>query len=168
MNFGQCNESFSKLYEDVIANQDVKYDEKTELANLLHAKVDEYLIQGKSNIKDYEYALQEVIENFVPGKSWWEVTSLNIFWDLFENRDPDGTVERIIDNLLDDAFKPTELKELAEEVEINDDFDDLEEAKVLKEFKIPVPNSSMSNSPRISESKENKMTKIERKLGLKK
>ena len=167
MNFGQCNESFSKLYEDVIANQDVKNDEKTELANLLHAKVDEYLIQGKSNIKDYEYALQEVIENFVPGKSWWEVTSLNIFWDLFENRDPDGTVERIIDNLLDDAFKPTELKELAE-VEINDDFDDLEEAKVLKEFKIPVPDSSMPNSPVISESKEDEMKKIERKLGLKK
>ena len=167
MNFGQCNESFSKLYEDVIANQDVKNDEKTELANLLHAKVDEYMIQGKSNIKDYEYALQEVIENFVPDKSWWEVTSLNIFWDLFEHRDPDGTVERIIDNLLDDAFKPTELKELAE-VEINDDFDDLEEAKVLKEFKIPVPDSSMPNSPVISESKEDKRAKIERKLGLKK
>lgn len=167
MNFGQCNKSFSKLYEDVITNQDVKYDEKTELANLLHAKVDEYMIQGKSNIKDYEYALQEVIENFVPDKSWWEVTSLNIFWDLFENRDPDGTVERIIDNLLDDAFKPTELKELAE-VEINDDFDDLEEAKVLKEFKIPMPDSSMPNSPVISESKEDKMAKIERKLGFKK
>lgn len=167
MNFGQCNESFSKLYEDVIANKDVKNDEKTELANLLHAKVDEYLIQGKSNIKDYEYALQEVIENFVPGKSWWEVTSLNIFWDLFERRDPDGTVERIIDNLLDDAFKPTELKELAE-VEINDDFDDLEEAKILKEFKIPMSNSSIPNSPVISESKEDKMKKIERKLGLKK
>ena len=125
------------------------------------------MIQGKSNIKDYEYALQEVIENFVPDKSWWEVTSLNIFWDLFERRDPDGTVERIIDNLLDDAFKPTELKELAE-VEINDDFDDLEEAKVLKEFKIPMPDSSMPNSPVISESKEDKMKKIERKLGLKK
>ena len=167
MNFGQCNKSFSKLYEDVIAKQDVKNDEKTELANLLHAKVDEYMIQGKSNIKDYEYALQEVIENFVPDKSWWEVTSLNIFWDLFEYRDPDGTVERIIDNLLDDAFKPIELKELAE-VEINDDFDDLEEAKVLKELKIPMPDSSMPNSPVISESKEDKMKKIERKLGLKK
>lgn len=165
MNFGQCNESFSKLYEDVIANQDVKVDEKTELANLLYAKVDEYLIQGKSNIKDYEYALQEVIENFVPGKSWWEVTSLNIFWDLFENRNPEGTVERIIDNLLDNAFEPIEQKEL-DEVEINDDFDDLEEAQVLKEFNVPMPNIPMPSLPGIFESKEDKMTKIERKLGL--
>lgn len=165
MNFGQCNESFSKLYEDVIANQDVKVDEETELANLLYAKVDEYLIQGKSNIKDYEYALQEVIEDFVPGKSWWEVTSLNIFWDLFEHRNPEGTVERIIDNLIDNAFEPIEQKE-SDEVEINDDFDDLEEAKVLKEFNIPMPNIPMPSLPGISESKEDKITRIERKLGL--
>lgn len=165
MNFGQCNESFSKLYEDVIANKDAKVDEKTELANLLYAKVDEYLIQGKSNIKDYEYALQEVIENFVPDKSWWEVTSLNIFWDLFEHRNPEGTVERIIDNLFDNAFEPIEQKEL-DEVEINDDFDDLEEAKVLKEFNIPMPNIPMPSLPGISECKEDKITKIERKLGL--
>lgn len=94
------NESFKMLYGDIKHNsKPLQESFQSELTTALNDRAEQLMSKGTSNIKEYEMAFQEVIENLEPDKLWWEVTDLNIFYDLFENRDVMGCVNRIIDNL---------------------------------------------------------------------
>ena len=72
---------------------------KHKLADALFRKCNELLGNGEANIKTYEIAFQEVINELYPNKSWWEVTSCEIFMHLFEHRDPQATVIEILKTL---------------------------------------------------------------------
>ena len=69
---------------------------KKKLADALFEKCNELLDNGEANIKAYEIAFQEVIEDICPDKPWWEVTSCEIFMHLFEHRDPQLTIIEIL------------------------------------------------------------------------
>ena len=60
--------------------------------------------EGKSHIKDYEIAFQEVIENLFPKKPWYDTTSCNIFMKLMETRNITGTIECIVEGLREDTI----------------------------------------------------------------
>lgn len=72
---------------------------KHKLANALFQKCNELVNDGVANIKAYEIAFQEVIEELYPDKPWWEVTSCEIFMHLLEYRDPQLTVSEILKTL---------------------------------------------------------------------
>lgn len=82
----------SKLNEDTISNEDELRDALTDAVTKL---MDDRII----NLKSYEIALQDAIEKVYPDYSWWEVTSTNIFMDLFEKRDPWAVIDDIMDTL---------------------------------------------------------------------
>lgn len=109
MNIRKLNEAFSKQY-GIQPKNILKESFSTDLKQLLD---DEALRLGMSqvtNIKEYEMAFQDAIEKLAPDHSWWEVTDCDIFFDLFQNRDIDGCINRIIDGLKD-GFKDSELTE---------------------------------------------------------
>lgn len=72
---------------------------KHKLADALFTKCNELLGNGEPNIKTYEIAFQEVIENICPDKPWWEVTSCEIFMHLLQHKDPQATVIEILKTL---------------------------------------------------------------------
>jgi hypothetical protein len=127
VNIKYLNESFKRLYEADITPKSLNESFATELRDQLNDQAMILSARGNANIKDYEVAFQETIENIEPEKPWWEVTTLNIFWDLFENRDVDGCINRIIDNLkpeykdkesdisVDEAFFPEDIDDSVEE-----------------------------------------------------
>ena len=109
MNIRKLNEAFSKQY-GIQPKTLLKESFSTDLKQLLD---DEALRLGMSqvtNIKEYEIAFQDAIEKLAPDHSWWEVTDCDIFFDLFQNRDIDGCISRIIDGLKGE-FKDNELTE---------------------------------------------------------
>ena len=59
--------------------------------------------EGKSHIKDYEIAFQEVIENLFPKKPWYDTTSCNIFMKLMETRNITETIDCIVEGLKEDV-----------------------------------------------------------------
>ena len=59
--------------------------------------------EGKSHIKDYEIAFQEVIENLFPKKPWYDTTSCNIFMKLMETRNLVETIDCIVAGLKEDV-----------------------------------------------------------------
>lgn len=75
---------------------------KHKLADALFAKCNELIDNGEANIKAYEIAFQEAIEELYPDKPWWEVTSCEIFMHLFEHKDPQATVIEILKTLKGD------------------------------------------------------------------
>lgn len=70
----------------------------SKLTRELFTKCYELLNANERNIKAYEIAFQQIIED-VTGDLWWEVTSCNIFIHLLEHNDPHKTVNAIINNL---------------------------------------------------------------------
>ena len=107
MNIKKLNEAFSKQY-GIQPKTPLKESFSTDLKQLLD---DEALRLGMSqvtNIKEYEIAFQDAIEKLAPDHSWWEVTDCDIFFDLFQNRDIDGCISRIIDGLKGE-FKESEI-----------------------------------------------------------
>ena len=123
MSIKNFNQSFRKLYESVKPNNILIESIESDLVNALNDAAIDLEVKGSTNIKDYEIAFQNAIENIVPDKSWWEVTSSNIFMDLFENRDVKGCIERIISNL-NPEFK------LEDFTEISDTDDEFEEKPI--------------------------------------
>lgn len=69
---------------------------KIKLGNALSEKCNELMANGAINIKEYEIAFQNVIEQMYPGKSWWEITECQIFLHLFEYKDPRSTIIAIL------------------------------------------------------------------------
>lgn len=117
MNLKHLNESFKNLYEDNV--EDVKYAVDGDLRTALTDAAISLETSGNGNIKAYEDAFQRVLEEFYPDKSWWEVTTCNIFWSLFEGRNPKLTIDDIMNNLIVNET-PVE-----ESLEDDDDIDDM-------------------------------------------
>ena len=110
MNIRKLNESFKKQYGIVTESVENDLPISVELKQALKDAANELQANFVTNIKNYEIKFQEVIENLFPDKSWWEVTDCEIFFDLFQNRDIDGCINRIIDGLKSE-FKDNELTE---------------------------------------------------------
>lgn len=72
---------------------------KIKLGNALSEKCNELMTSGVTNLKEYEVAFQDVIEQMYPGKCWWEVTDCQIFLHLFERKDPRDTIMEILAQL---------------------------------------------------------------------
>ena len=96
MIFNRINEGFDRKYQPL---QESEVTPKDELRTALYNKCSDLMSKNEYNIKAYEIAFQEVIEGLYPEHSWWEVTSCNIFMDLFNGRDPMATVENIVSQL---------------------------------------------------------------------
>lgn len=76
---------------------------KIKLGNALSEKCNELMTSGVTNLKEYEVAFQDVIEQMYPGKCWWEVTDCQIFLHLFERKDPALTVMEILAQLKEEG-----------------------------------------------------------------
>jgi hypothetical protein len=74
-------------------------EHKRQLGDKLLNTVIELREKGEANIKAYEIAFQDAIEEVFPDECWWNVTSCEIFMHLFEHRDPSATVVAILKGL---------------------------------------------------------------------
>lgn len=77
-------------------------EQHTKLAQGLFDKMIELRKAGEKNIKAYEIAFQDVIEEVFPKESWWDVTSCEIFMHLMEHKDPEKTIIAILKGLKED------------------------------------------------------------------
>lgn len=77
-------------------------EQHTKLAQKLFDKMIELKKAGKKNIKTYEIAFQDVIEEVFPDECWWNVTDCEIFTHLMEFKDPEATVIAILKGLKED------------------------------------------------------------------
>lgn len=77
-------------------------DKRTELSQKLFDKMIELREGGKTNIKAYEVAFQDVINEVFPDECWWEVTECQIFMHLMEHKNPRKTVIAILKGLKED------------------------------------------------------------------
>lgn len=76
--------------------------QRGQLAQKLFDKMIEMRKAGKKNIKTYEIAFQNVIEEVFPDESWYNVTGCEIFTHLMEFKDPEATVIAILKELKED------------------------------------------------------------------
>ena len=133
MNLKNLNESFDKKYSvneessSVLNESSVMNDLAKALFDKLHSLEDNY----ESNIKVYEHAFQDVIEKQFPEKSWWEVTDCNIFWSLFNGRDPEATVIEILKGIKPE-FKDNKVEESISEY-TSQTSDDIAKRVVIKD-----------------------------------
>lgn len=112
MSLKRINESFKNLYESP-ENYAVA-DPHTDIKAALQQAADELNARGEYNIKSYEVAFQNVIENFYPDTPWYEVTDVNIFNHLFTERDPQATIDAIASSIKSE--KPAVEENLEEDV----------------------------------------------------
>lgn len=77
-------------------------EQHTKLAQKLFDKMIELKKAGEKNIKAYEVAFQDVIEEVFPDECWWNVTGCEIFTHLMEHKDPEATVIAILKELKED------------------------------------------------------------------
>ena len=77
-------------------------EQHTKLAQNLFDKMIELKAEGIANIKEYEIAFQDVIEEVFPNECWWEITECEIFMHLMEYKDPEATVIEILKQLKED------------------------------------------------------------------
>ena len=76
--------------------------QREQLAQKLFDKMIKMRKGGEKNIKSYEIAFQDVIEEVFPGECWWDVTGCEIFQHLMEYKDPEATVIAILKELKED------------------------------------------------------------------
>lgn len=137
MSIKSINESFKKLYEDIdadkIALEEASKSIAYKIQYQLEKALDELKFKGESNIKSFEIAFQNAIEEIVPDKAWWEVTDCDIFGHLFTERNPDATIEAIISRL-----KP-EYSAAQEPVE-----ESLDDSNEFEDFKSGIYNAIMA------------------------
>ena len=76
--------------------------QREQLAQKLFDKMIELRKGDEKNIKAYEIAFQNVIEEVFPDECWWEVTDCEIFQHLMEYKDPEVTVIAILKGLKED------------------------------------------------------------------
>ena len=76
--------------------------QREQLAQKLFDKMIEMRKDGEKNIKSYEIAFQDVIEEVFPDECWWDVTGCEIFQHLIEYKDPEATVIAILKELKED------------------------------------------------------------------
>ena len=124
MNLQSINESFKKIVHGTPYTNSLREalgegadGEKLELADGLFNAIRSLRGKGVSDMKTYEKAFQDVLERIFPEKDWFEVTSVNIFWDLMSTKDPEQTAI----NILADIYRPEETAETEETVEVTED-----------------------------------------------
>ena len=76
--------------------------QREQLAQKLFDKMIKMRNGGEKNIKSYEIAFQDVIEEVFPDECWWDVTGCEIFQHLMEHKDPEATVITILKELKED------------------------------------------------------------------
>lgn len=76
--------------------------QREQLAQKLFDKMIEMRKGGEKNIKAYEIAFQDVIEEVFPDECWWDVTGCEIFQHLMKHKDPEATVIAILKELKED------------------------------------------------------------------
>ena len=76
--------------------------QRKQLAQKLFDKMIELRKKEVKNIKTYEIAFQDVIEEVFPDECWWEVTDCEIFQHLIEYKNPEATVIAILKELKED------------------------------------------------------------------
>ena len=76
--------------------------QRKQLAQKLFDKMIEMRKWGEKNIKSYEIAFQDVIEEVFPDECWWEVTDCEIFQHLMEFKNPEETIITILKELKED------------------------------------------------------------------
>ena len=76
--------------------------QREQLAQKLFDKIIEMRKDGEKNIKAYEIAFQDIIEEVFPDECWWEVTDCEIFQHLMKHKDPEATVIAILKELKED------------------------------------------------------------------
>ena len=76
--------------------------QRKQLAQKLFDKMIEMRKWGEKNIKSYEIAFQDVIEEVFPDECWWDVTGCEIFQHLMKHKDPEATVIAILKELKED------------------------------------------------------------------
>ena len=76
--------------------------QREQLAQKLFDKMIEMRRDGEKNIKAYEVAFQDVIEDVFPDEFWWDVTGCEIFQHLIEYKDPEATIIAILKELKED------------------------------------------------------------------
>ena len=76
--------------------------QREQLAQKLFDKMIELRKGDGKNIKAYEIAFQDVIEEVFPDECWWDVTGCEIFQHLMEHKDPEATVIAILKELKED------------------------------------------------------------------
>jgi hypothetical protein len=74
-------------------------ENRRQLGDKLLNKVIELREEGETNIKAYEIAFQNAIEEVFPNECWWNVTNCEIFMHLLEYKDPTATVVAILKEL---------------------------------------------------------------------
>ena len=74
-------------------------EKRITLAQKLFDKVNELKNNNEINIKVYEIAFQDVIEEVFPNECWWRITRCNIFWHLMTHKDPELTITAILKEL---------------------------------------------------------------------
>lgn len=107
-NISLINESFSKIYE---ATEEIPINP---IRKALENALDRLALKQEINIKAYEHAFQDALEKQFPETPWWEITDCNIFWDLFEGRNPSKTIDHIMDKLKPEYKDDDNLKESVE------------------------------------------------------
>ena len=76
---------------------------KDKLEHLLRAKALRLITNGVVNCKEYEYALQDVIEKYT-SKIWWKITNyFDIFMSLLETRDALKTIKQVMEHVKADG-----------------------------------------------------------------
>ena len=76
--------------------------QREQLARGLFDKMIKLRKAGEKNIKAYEIAFQDIIEEVFPDECWWDVTGCEIFQHLMEHKDPEATVIAILKELKED------------------------------------------------------------------
>ena len=76
--------------------------QREQLTQMLFDKMIELTKKEEKNIKSYEIAFQDVIEEVFPDECWWEVTDCEIFQHLMEHKDPEATAISILKELKED------------------------------------------------------------------
>ena len=76
--------------------------QRKQLTQKLFDKMIEMRNGGEKNIKAYEIAFQDIIEEVFPDECWWEVTDCEIFQHLMEFKNPEETIITILKELKED------------------------------------------------------------------
>lgn len=98
------NESFNKKFDSIL-NESVQANElKVAITNKLSAIPWSRLTNQLQKVKNAEYAIQEGIESIFPDNSWWEVTDVDIFGELFAGNTPEEVTDMIIADVTDKAI----------------------------------------------------------------
>lgn len=134
MNFSQLNECFFSKYslkESDASSSSLLQDLK---AALQHA-ANNLRQQGNHNLKAFEVVFQDVIEDFFPEHSWWEVVDFDIFSDLFANRTPRATIEGIISHVKPEFLAEAPVEECVDTLEeSNMSPEDEKDSRVLRDI----------------------------------